>query len=201
MRVSSRLPTRSPFHLEATARVLQRRPSNLVDVWERDRYLRVLEYGGRQYYASPAAHLIADARLDTLRACGLSSAKARTLRDLARLIGSGKLREEEISRMPTRQALSALTELPGIGPWSAALVPVSCRKASSTRHPRINRSRAAPHCASAATRRIVSKASDSGSESVFAGKQRYAGSRNSGAASTRCRRPASSCSCSIRNGK
>ena len=42
-RVLSGLPTRSPFHLEATARVLQRRPSNLVDVWERDRYLRVLE--------------------------------------------------------------------------------------------------------------------------------------------------------------
>jgi DNA-3-methyladenine glycosylase II len=234
-RVSSRLPTRAPFHLEATARVLQRRPSNLVDVWERDRYLRVLniakrlilvevenagtidapdvryyvrsgdpsagvstslcrilgldvdpgrlqnlaqtagplrtavralrgmrpprfadlfesfvnvvpfqqlsldagvaivgqviqrfgrplEYGGRRFYASPAARLIADARLDKLRACGLSSAKARTLRDLARLIASGKLREEEISRMPTRQALSALTDVPGIGPWSAALV-------------------------------------------------------------------------------
>jgi DNA-3-methyladenine glycosylase II len=234
-RVSSRLPTRPPFHLEATVRVLQRRPSNPVDVRERDRYLRVLEiaerlvlveienggtidapdvryylrsgdasaavsktlrrilgldvdpgplqdlaqndgllrapvlalrgmrpprfadlfesfvnvipfqqlsldagvsivgrlirrfgrqleYGGRQHYASPAAYMIADARLDTLRACGLSSAKARTLRGLARLIDSGKLGEEEISRMPTRQALSALTELPGIGPWSAALV-------------------------------------------------------------------------------
>ena len=36
------LATRAPFHLEATVRVLQRRPTNLVDVWEPERYLRVL---------------------------------------------------------------------------------------------------------------------------------------------------------------
>lgn len=36
------LATRGPFHLEATVRVLQRRPTNLVDVWDRDRYLRVI---------------------------------------------------------------------------------------------------------------------------------------------------------------
>jgi len=39
---AQRLPTRAPFHLEATVRVLQRRPTNLVDVWEDGRYLRVL---------------------------------------------------------------------------------------------------------------------------------------------------------------
>lgn len=39
------LVTRGPFNLEATVRVLQRRPSNLVDVWEPqgERYLRMLE--------------------------------------------------------------------------------------------------------------------------------------------------------------
>jgi len=36
------LATRGPFHLEATVRVLQRRPSNPVDVWHEGRYLRVL---------------------------------------------------------------------------------------------------------------------------------------------------------------
>jgi DNA-3-methyladenine glycosylase II len=39
------LSNRAPFHLEATVRVLQRRPGNRVDVWERDRYLRVLPAG------------------------------------------------------------------------------------------------------------------------------------------------------------
>ena len=42
----ARLDTRAPFHLEATVRVLQRRPSNLVDVWSDDRYLRVFQTGG-----------------------------------------------------------------------------------------------------------------------------------------------------------
>jgi 3-methyladenine DNA glycosylase/8-oxoguanine DNA glycosylase len=36
------LATRAPFHLEATVRVLQRRPANAVDLWERGAYKRVL---------------------------------------------------------------------------------------------------------------------------------------------------------------
>lgn len=36
------LATQAPFHLEATVRVLQRRPANPVDVWECGRYLRLL---------------------------------------------------------------------------------------------------------------------------------------------------------------
>jgi DNA-3-methyladenine glycosylase II len=36
------LTTRAPFHLEATVRVLQRRPANVVDHWEGGSYLRVL---------------------------------------------------------------------------------------------------------------------------------------------------------------
>lgn len=39
---SGGLTTRAPFHLEATVRVLQRRPGNMVDIWEGDQYLRVL---------------------------------------------------------------------------------------------------------------------------------------------------------------
>jgi hypothetical protein len=39
------LPTRAPFHLEATVRVLQRRPTNLVDVWDDGWYQRVLAAG------------------------------------------------------------------------------------------------------------------------------------------------------------
>jgi len=39
---SGRLVTRAPFHLEATVRVLQRRPTNAVDVWREGAYQRVL---------------------------------------------------------------------------------------------------------------------------------------------------------------
>lgn len=37
------LETSGPFNLGATVRVLQRRPTNLVDLWEQERYLRVLQ--------------------------------------------------------------------------------------------------------------------------------------------------------------
>jgi DNA-3-methyladenine glycosylase II len=36
------LATRGPFHLEATVRLLQRRPNDRVELWEHERYLRVL---------------------------------------------------------------------------------------------------------------------------------------------------------------
>ena len=38
----ARLVIQGPFHLEATVRILQRRPANRVDVWDRNRYQRVL---------------------------------------------------------------------------------------------------------------------------------------------------------------
>jgi 3-methyladenine DNA glycosylase/8-oxoguanine DNA glycosylase len=237
--MQSALITRAPYHLEATVRVLQRRPGNRVDVWDQDRYLRVLmvaeasalvevqnrgtidkpqlqfairsgtlapaslaslrrtlrrvlgldidpgplqelaerepalrttalalrgmrpprfpdlfeafarvvpfqqmsleagvaitgrlierfgeplQYGGRRFHAFPTAQRIAHARVLTLRACGLSAGKAETLRHVAQAVASGELNEESIDRLRTADALQKLNELPGIGPWSAALV-------------------------------------------------------------------------------
>lgn len=235
----SALPTKAPFHLEATVRVLQRRPSNAVDIWDHGRYLRALslpeglalvevrnfgsvidpnvrfsirsgstssvnrlragrilrrtlgldvdpvplqrilgaehafrdtaltlrgmrpprfaslfetfasvvpfqqlsleaglaivarlvwkfgrylEHDTRRFYAFPTAQAIAEARLASLRLCGLSARKAQTLRALARVVEAGAVTEEQLSGMSTPVALSTLTELPGIGPWSAGLV-------------------------------------------------------------------------------
>lgn len=245
-----RLATRGPFHLEATVRVLQRRPGNRVDVWAKDRYQRVFETAGgvalaevrnhgsvdepdlrcvvrvagiradagpgagaeagaaarrdvaralrrilaldvdpaplraraegepamaataralrglrpprfaclfeavasvvpfqqvsldagvavvgrlverfgasidgvERHRAFPTAETIATARPATLRACGLSAHKARTLQEVARAIVRGELRETEIESMPTAEALARLVTLRGIGPWTAGLV-------------------------------------------------------------------------------
>lgn len=236
----ARLATRAPFHLEATVRVLQRRPRNLVDVWdEKMRYRRVLttpeglalveitnggtvdepdlrlavrrgnastsgraalgqtvrqilgldvdpaplsrlgeaqrrlaptatalrgmrpprfaglfeafgnvvpfqqlsldagvaivgklierfgeklDHEGRCFHAFPDARVIAEARPRELRACGLSLRKAETLRRIAGAIGAGEVTEEKLSRLTSADAIRLLTELPGIGPWSASLV-------------------------------------------------------------------------------
>lgn len=236
---AGRLATRAPFHLEATVRVLQRRATNLVDVWDRERYLRVLatadglalaevtnrgtiddpdvrftvlqgdrstaarvalgrtlrtmlgldvdprplerlsakerglgptalaprgmrpprfpelfeafarvvpfqqvsldagvavvgrlverfgtsvDHDGRRFHAFPTAEVVAGARPDALRACGMSLRKAETLRRVAGAIESGDLTEEKLSRMNSEDAIRFLAELKGIGPWSASLV-------------------------------------------------------------------------------
>jgi len=234
-----RLDTRAPFHLEATVRVLQRRPANRVDLWEQERYQRVLAtpdglalvavenrgtidepdlrlllldgadsagsraqlaqtvrkmlgldvdpeplerlargeralrptalalrglrpprfaglfetfssvvpfqqlsldagvaivgrlaerfgaplvHESRRFYAFPTSRAVATARLDALRACGLSLRKAEALRSIARAIEAVELDEDELSRMTSSEARHALLTLPGIGPWSADLV-------------------------------------------------------------------------------
>jgi DNA-3-methyladenine glycosylase II len=235
----ARLTVRAPFHLEATVRVLQRRPANRIDVWERNRYVRVLtttaglaglevenrgtiddpdirlhirsgnhsaatrlalaqtvrkvlgldvdpaplqlrvdaerrlrptaaalrgmrpprfaslfeafasvipfqqlsldagvaivgrfverfgedlELDGRRFHAFPTSGAVAKARLAALRRCGLSRAKAESLRHVAETIESGDLTEEAIAAMSTTDALTRLTELPGIGAWTAAVI-------------------------------------------------------------------------------
>ena len=81
-----------------------------------------LEHAGRCHLAPPGAEGVADARLDTLRECGLSAKRAEALRAIARAIASGALTEGGLEALATRDALRILTELPGIGPWSASLV-------------------------------------------------------------------------------
>ena len=51
---SGRLSTAAPFHLEATVRALQRRPTNLVEVWAGDRYLRLVGKFGLRFACSAA---------------------------------------------------------------------------------------------------------------------------------------------------
>ncbi len=236
---ATKLATQGPFHLEATVRVLQRRPTNLVDVWQDDRYLRVLvtprghvlaevanrgsvdapdvrfriihgddtratrvavgrtlrtilgldvdpaplqlrmnaerklapvalalkgmrpprfsdlfetfanvipfqqvsldagvavvrrlverfgepmTHGKHVYHAFPTARRLAKARLDTIRSCGLSTKKAQALREVAAVLEAGELTERELQKLDREEAIERLTELSGIGPWSAALV-------------------------------------------------------------------------------
>lgn len=81
-----------------------------------------LDHRGRRFQAFPTVPRIAGARLEDLRACGLSTRKAQVLRDLARVVESGALTEDRLQAMSSSAARRVLTGLPGIGPWSADLV-------------------------------------------------------------------------------
>jgi DNA-3-methyladenine glycosylase II len=87
-----------------------------------ERFGRKLVHDGRVYYAFPAPAAIASARLRSLLACGFSRSKAESLRRLAALVESGELNADAISQLPAPAATQLLTALPGIGPWSAALI-------------------------------------------------------------------------------
>ena len=87
-----------------------------------ERFGERVTYGGRSFAAFPTASAVAGARRSALLNCGLSRSKADSLRLLARAIEAGDISEEHIARLPTSAALERLLELPGIGPWSAALV-------------------------------------------------------------------------------
>lgn len=68
-------------------------------------------------------HLPAPAELlevdpGTLRDAGLSWRKVGTLRDLAERLTDGRLNQSTLSRLPDDELMSALTAIPGIGPWT-----------------------------------------------------------------------------------
>ena len=54
-----------------------------------------------------------------LRDSGLSTRKGATLRALAERFVDGRLSDEALARMTDDEVEAALTEVPGIGPWTA----------------------------------------------------------------------------------
>ena len=72
-------------------------------------------FGGR--LPSPAELLAADPQV--LREAGLSARKGATLRALAERFVDGRLSDEALERMTDEEVEAALTEVKGIGPWSA----------------------------------------------------------------------------------
>jgi len=72
-------------------------------------------FGGR--LPSPAELLAADPQV--LRDSGLSSRKGATLRALAERFVDGRLSDAALSSMTDEEVEAALTEVSGIGPWTA----------------------------------------------------------------------------------
>jgi DNA-3-methyladenine glycosylase II len=72
-------------------------------------------FGGR--LPTPAEVLAADPQV--LRSAGLSARKGATLRALAERFADGRLSDDKLAGMTDDEVEAALTEVPGIGPWSA----------------------------------------------------------------------------------
>src|SRR6476620_1083455 len=73
------------------------------------------QFGG--HLPSPAELVAADPQV--LRDSGMSARKGATLRALAERFLDGRLSDEALSRMTDHEVEAVLTDVPGIGPWTA----------------------------------------------------------------------------------
>ncbi len=60
-------------------------------------------------------------RLPTMRKAGLSAAKAKSLKELAKAIESGSVDFKRLARLPEEEAIAELTRVWGIGRWTAEM--------------------------------------------------------------------------------
>ena len=58
----------------------------------------------------------------TLRACGLSGAKVRYIREISRRVRRGELDLQQLETLDDEQAAQLLMQLPGIGQWTADML-------------------------------------------------------------------------------
>jgi DNA-3-methyladenine glycosylase II len=58
---------------------------------------------------------------EVLAACGLSGAKAASIRDLALKVDDGEVALDRIGRLSDEQVVEHLTRVRGIGPWTAQM--------------------------------------------------------------------------------
>jgi DNA-3-methyladenine glycosylase II len=79
-------------------------------------FTRLLErFGGRV----PGPDELATVDLEVLRQLGLSRQKANTVHDLAERFRDGRLSELELRSLSDGDAIRRLTEVKGVGPWTA----------------------------------------------------------------------------------
>lgn len=70
----------------------------------------------------PDPALILAAGDETLRACGLSGAKTRYVKDLASRWLDGTLRHDRIPSLADEEVIAELTQVKGIGVWTAEMI-------------------------------------------------------------------------------
>ncbi|MGJ4953720.1 DNA-3-methyladenine glycosylase family protein [Bradyrhizobium sp. HKCCYLS20291] len=77
-------------------------------------------------FAPFEADAIRRARADRLGRLGLSAAKIKTLKHIARELGAGRLNLDVLANEDADAAHATLTALPGIGPWTADVYLLFC---------------------------------------------------------------------------
>ena len=109
------MKTRNPFHILCTSIISQQLSTKAADTIQG----RVQISIGANPHLKPAQFL--KATHEQLRACGLSNAKARWLRDIAGRVETGEFSFRKLVKLDDEAAIEMLDALPGIGRWSAEM--------------------------------------------------------------------------------
>ncbi len=78
-----------------------------------------LDFFGERMTSFPTADAVSHASRQDLRRLGFSDRKSEYLIGLARSISTGRLNFEELHRMDDKEAIEFLTQIRGVGRWSA----------------------------------------------------------------------------------
>jgi DNA-3-methyladenine glycosylase II len=107
---------RDPFHVLCGSIISQQLSTKAADTIQ----ARIAAATGAGKRFAPAHFL--DFEHEQLRACGLSTAKARWLKALAQAVHHGELSFEKLRRLDDEAAIEALDALPGVGRWTAEMM-------------------------------------------------------------------------------
>jgi DNA-3-methyladenine glycosylase II len=81
-------------------------------------YLRVVDlFGG----TTPSPQQLLDAKVEDLRAAGLSGRKVEYVQDLARHVLSGELELDRLGELADEQAIEEIVAVRGLGQWTAEM--------------------------------------------------------------------------------
>jgi DNA-3-methyladenine glycosylase II len=78
--------------------------------------------GGRVYHAFPTPRALAQARPEEIRDLGFSFRKASCIVEVAQRVDKGELNLERLMTAPQEKVVEALTQIKGIGRWTAEYV-------------------------------------------------------------------------------
>ncbi|MEW6095808.1 MAG: hypothetical protein AB1567_04685, partial [bacterium] len=78
------------------------------------------------FYEFPSPESLAESSLTELKECGLSKQKATYINEFSRSIVEDGFDLEEVIRLSVPEAIEKLTQIKGVGLWTAELVIVTC---------------------------------------------------------------------------
>lgn len=102
----------SPFVVLSSSIIGQQLSAKAAETIKRRVWDLVPQFTPRELLAVPA---------DSLRGAGLSASKAKYITELARRIEDGRFDFTALSSLDDESAISALTNLPGVGRWTAEM--------------------------------------------------------------------------------